>query len=747
MSSITTERCGCKTGDGEANVVATVEVRHLSLYSQQHYNKALEERRMIRLRILVIATAICLTAGIGWAADLARCRNTPGDTPDNRSDTLPFAFSISGGISLGSYEAGLNWAFIRYLQAMRQDKSNPSYHPPKLASVAGTSAGSINAFLTAATWCRDETLAYSYENHVGSNLFSKTWLNVDLEQLMKDHGPQDAVLSRKAFDPVLALLEDVLNAPIYWPGCEVPVGIIVTRNEPVTLQIDGIAADNDRFVIPLVMKAGSDRRLTFEPYYVSRDDTSLGNAIYPQGNRGRHGNIVIPVKQILEVLQASSAFPVAFGQKELKYCIRQQDVTDDDLHTGSSTCPDGYLGTNGHFVDGGVFDNIPLGTTRRLAETGPQDQDRPATYLYMDPGNLRSLTLKMDKEKPAKEVSYGLLGSLRFVGGALATGTTYELYHQLRSGSWNQQSSKLTSRAQEALQDWQRHNGNGRTASAALSCAETYAAVANSGNALSYIYVPRLKSCLADDQKCLEASEFSPVPPTCGPRAHDRVNLQQFRTEHTTNLRNVAEKLTLWNSDFPELMQKSSQKMIDDRRIFLSSRYSPLTGDHLYHFGAFIDRDFRRYDYYAGLYDAVINLAQLKCSTDYVSTGEVCLNQEAQKVYQLLKVQSDKDAAAVFATLARKEFGWIWPQNQVQGSVDRNIAIIAETFMSNDFAHSQKFPQLIQALKKQQQFEPRSLYLQKVMAIESDDELVLLYPVIQDGLARLRDLVSIGVED
>ena len=52
------------------------------------------------------------------------------------------AITISGGVSLGSYEAGLTWGFIRYLRA--------SDAAPDLAAVTGASAGAANALMAAA---------------------------------------------------------------------------------------------------------------------------------------------------------------------------------------------------------------------------------------------------------------------------------------------------------------------------------------------------------------------------------------------------------------------------------------------------------------------------------------------------------------------------------------------------------------------------------------------------------------------
>ena len=47
-----------------------------------------------------------------------------------------------------------------------------------------------------------------------------------------------------------------------------------------------------------------------------------------------------------------------------------------------------------------------------------------------------------------------------------------------------------------------------------------------------------------------------------------------------------------------------------ERRLILSSRFHPLTAGFLEHFGAFLDKNFRLYDYHVGVYDAIHQLAK-----------------------------------------------------------------------------------------------------------------------------------------
>ena len=79
---------------------------------------------------------------------------------------VDFSLIISGGVSLGAYEAGYNWAVIKMLTKVKHDSNLVE---PNLKSVAGASAGSINALLSAMYWCQKDTVPL--HNSIDDNLF------------------------------------------------------------------------------------------------------------------------------------------------------------------------------------------------------------------------------------------------------------------------------------------------------------------------------------------------------------------------------------------------------------------------------------------------------------------------------------------------------------------------------------------------------------------------------------------------
>ena len=58
--------------------------------------------------------------------------------PLDRLDAV--TLTVSGGVSLGAYEAGLAWGIIQFLKAAPADGGH-TFLRPRLAAVAGASAG------------------------------------------------------------------------------------------------------------------------------------------------------------------------------------------------------------------------------------------------------------------------------------------------------------------------------------------------------------------------------------------------------------------------------------------------------------------------------------------------------------------------------------------------------------------------------------------------------------------------------
>ena len=110
-------------------------------------------RRAVQTAVLAAVSLIAATARAqGFAAQ--RQEKMPGPpeaAPAGPPKPVRYVMTISGGISLGAYEAGFNWTLLRHLKKHRADSVQPGSDlaPLELMAATGASTGNINAFLTA----------------------------------------------------------------------------------------------------------------------------------------------------------------------------------------------------------------------------------------------------------------------------------------------------------------------------------------------------------------------------------------------------------------------------------------------------------------------------------------------------------------------------------------------------------------------------------------------------------------------
>lgn len=584
------------------------------------------ERQMIKNSTLYLALLL-------WSIS-ALCTASP------QNKAVPISLAISGGISLGSYEAGLNWAIVRQLKLMRQHPEQRSdKYPAELVAISGASAGGINALVSAMSWCMDDQLMQNKaDDRVYSNLFRDIWLDVGFKNLLpenpRDYGSNDGLLSRRAFDQVINRIRVLLDEPIYRNDCAIPVALTVTRTQPLVMEVDGVRVRNQRFVIPFILKSSTQEpgKIIIESYLVDQTNPMLGNVVYLQSDK--KNGIGLDKDSIIQALLASSAFPVAFGRVHLDYCLHKNSL-ETNIQTAAE-CPQNYVPTTGDFVDGGVFDNVPLGVARALAELHPKPDDAQYNYIYLDPASRRPIRVEVDNS-PTQSAGFGLFSQLSFLGGAIASGEEYELYNVLRSADWS---------------------GNG------------------------------------------------------------------------------------------------------DRKILLTSRHPPITGEFLAHFGAFIDEAFREYDYYAGVYDAIINIARYRCYRQNNNTDENsdeynhCMAEQAHLVYDGLFSTTDPQksalARAMIAQLAQHEYEstpqhttWQWAWKNTDTNITSNVLLVSSTLLAVARQHPQTAPELrefIALLPASYDTTNSDFVIRRILKLRHEDELMWFYPLASRASLRLLEL-------
>jgi len=267
---------------------------------------------------------------------------------------------ISGGVSLGAYEAGYNWTLIKTLSKLKA--SNPLVDP-ELSSVAGASAGSINALLSAMYWCQKDSVPL--RNHVDDNLFYETWVNLGIEDLVvkgKDPENKSALFTQKGLEKKGEKIIEHLKQPIFKKNCKVPLGVAVTKVTPIVKTISGIKVKNQNFSVPLTFREKNGQAIIENRVLPPSTDFYIS---IPGIEKDR--------KKAINLLLASGAFPGAFQQVKLDYK---------------------YQGVNysHYFVDGGLYDNVPLDLALAL-------DNRASNYFFMDPSNMRKEVVKVNEEE------------------------------------------------------------------------------------------------------------------------------------------------------------------------------------------------------------------------------------------------------------------------------------------------------------------------------------------------------------
>jgi predicted acylesterase/phospholipase RssA len=380
---------------------------------------------------------------------------SPDDTP------VPVILTISGGVSLGSYQAGVNWALIEAFKrsadpGFRARHGLPAFH---LAAMAGASAGNINAFLSGVEWCSHRPAA---PVPADSSLFWNVWVRTGWEQIFPEvpygrtTAVERAVFSREYFSerhfPELARwMTGEGNAPAIRPGCAVPIGVTLSRLTPGEVRIAAdLVARTQRYASVLELREVEGRLRFTTPSAAIRGTQHLGEVIFLPPAGSHPGTPFPPVPdsirsfRVYDLIQASSAFPLAFAPLELEYLDAKLE--------GCRIQDFEHCRRRAYFADGGLFDNNPLDLAvgiynierARLlpdpgvdvalfddsirAELRRQGPDAQAELIYINPGQLRGALRSARQDRAPGARGEGTAALLQLFGGAVPAAREYELH-------------------------------------------------------------------------------------------------------------------------------------------------------------------------------------------------------------------------------------------------------------------------------------------------------------------------------
>lgn len=391
----------------------------------------------------MVLLTLCLSAARAEAQDTTAYTRAQSDTLFAKraksiwsGTSTPVLFSFSGGISLGAYQAGVNWVMLEFIKASHypgQGSSIQRMYPAgsipdiSVTAMSGASAGNINVLLASVQYC-DRRL----DQPADSGLFWQMWVESGWDELFpKDgkRGDDPGALDRsRAMKRVKTSLDSTMTK-VHFESCRVPLGVSVTRLRPVTMKLDRHLTYNTQRMAALFTTEEVDGHLHFV-----RQSPELLRA------RELGAQMVLPsrdekevsIDDVFEVVKASSSYPIAFAPVRLVYRT-----------AGCILTPNCVVVDTAKFMDGGVFDNNPvslavgmgkaLGSNRLFGAT--PDGNSRVRVLFVDPDATRDSSLLAKRvysldslAKHRDSVDHNGMGALMtFAGGFVPSARQYEL--------------------------------------------------------------------------------------------------------------------------------------------------------------------------------------------------------------------------------------------------------------------------------------------------------------------------------
>lgn len=297
---------------------------------------------------------------------------TPGprQVPDG---PLPLGLTVSGGVSLGAYEAGFLYYHLQMLQQI------PDIVQVKGAT--GASAGSLNALLALIQMCR----GVAEPPH--ESLFWKAWIPIGLsvlydEKQVSSVGLMSRQWMHQAADQVYEVWRQGLPTT-----CDMAWGVAVTRLYPRNVSLAQNRLDlprvEEKFTLRLQGKGpgvAPEIRNFFDP------QSGIEQALLLEDANG-----VVSFNDMRDATFASCSFPLAFPPMPLRYCVSRPNGPSRALACRQQDTSVGY------FIDGGVLDNSPL---RLMARTMAAGLERDAN------GGFRWQPRAQSDQTPASLTAY-----------------------------------------------------------------------------------------------------------------------------------------------------------------------------------------------------------------------------------------------------------------------------------------------------------------------------------------------------
>lgn len=343
--------------------------------------------------------------------------------------------TVAGGVSLGVYEAGFMYVFTESMKVLGT----------RLPLFTGASAGSANAIISAVNSCLPVNADPT------EDLGWKVWMGIGYDALFDPARVSSVSLFNRdalilATDHVRERVAEGLPA-----DCDVVLGMATTRSKSriVTLASGlDVPSQDEKFVFR-IRGQGFGKPPLIENYVDPRSRTE--QPLMPMRALRHADDMEVALRnfdQLVEVVFASMAFPIAFAPKTLEYChARSVDPNEALVERPSCETPE----LRDDFVDGGVYDNNPLRLAHNITRQGMRLDEQGQTfwrdpvspparnppfegmeYLYVDPGTPAYPTVDEVRTVDDGELIAQVIGlAMSFV----ETSRSRELYELMRGNA------------------------------------------------------------------------------------------------------------------------------------------------------------------------------------------------------------------------------------------------------------------------------------------------------------------------
>lgn len=453
------------------------------------------------------------------------------------------AITVSGAVSLGSYEAGVLYEVISAIGQHNANPATPDEEKIYIDVLTGASAGGMTAAIAAQKLLYEaDALAAPYDN-----AFYRPWVaEISIERLLHLHGHDAPTMSIMSSQTVVDISQKMLTDR-YAGHMTPPV-----KAHPA---VDG---SNLNLGLALANLNGVDYKLETKPtgsvIYTRHKDELIRR--FPTADRGADDNGDL-WEALRDAAVSCGAFPFAFRPVELTRYATEYELPDQAAPMPQTQ--------NFAYTDGGTFQNEPISLAKRLVDEIDEHRNLEKRFFLFVAPDLKGSAANSDFNEDnalflatAKRLLGAIFNQARFPDLLLAEGKNVEV---------------------QTL--------NNRAAGLGKMLSEGKVNPADLANATK----PLLAALFAKKDKPDEVDQAALVA------ARDRLR-HQFQAEYDSlapALRDV------WIDSILTLERAAGLGETDEMTIYsITASESELASADLMAFGGFFDRRYREHDYEVG---------------------------------------------------------------------------------------------------------------------------------------------------